>query len=160
MPLKFNVGLTKKMGLPDYGSVGASCHVEVELEGSLAEGDLERLNAHVRRAYVACAQAVNEELARHSAASNSPTNGASSSSNGAAANGRSTSSARRSNFNPRQATQSQVRAIQAIAERQNVDLAGLLHERFAADEAAALSITQASQLIDELKQSANAGKRR
>ncbi len=35
MPLTLNDGLTKEIGLPDYGSVGASCHVEIELDGSL-----------------------------------------------------------------------------------------------------------------------------
>ena len=31
MPMKISVGLSKKVGLPDYGSVGASCHLELKL---------------------------------------------------------------------------------------------------------------------------------
>ena len=65
MPLKLNVGLSKKMGLPRYGSLGAACHVEVELDSSLLSQDAERFQEHVRRAYIACAQAVNDELSRH-----------------------------------------------------------------------------------------------
>ena len=52
------------MGLPDYGSLGASCHLELDLDGSLVEGDLAGFHDRVRRTYAACAQAVEEELAR------------------------------------------------------------------------------------------------
>ena len=64
MPLKLNVGITKKVGLPDYGSLGASCHPELDLDGSLVEGDLAGFHERVRRTYAACAQAVNDELER------------------------------------------------------------------------------------------------
>lgn len=64
MPLKLNVGLSKKVGLPDYGSLGASCHVDVELEGSLL-ADLAGFQEKAQRAFAACHKAVNDELARH-----------------------------------------------------------------------------------------------
>jgi len=67
--LKLNTGITRKIGLPDYGSAGASCNLEVELDTSLFH-DLEGLHQVVRRAYAACNQAVQDELARLDAASN------------------------------------------------------------------------------------------
>ena len=65
MPLKLNVGLSKKIGQPDFGSLGASCHVEVELESSLLQTDLDAFQERAQRAFAACCQAVNDELARH-----------------------------------------------------------------------------------------------
>ena len=53
MPMKLNVGVSQKVGLPDYGSVGASCNLELELESSLLERDLEAFHARIRGAYVA-----------------------------------------------------------------------------------------------------------
>lgn len=37
MPMKVNVGLSKKVGLPDYRSLGASSYVEIELDGTLLQ---------------------------------------------------------------------------------------------------------------------------
>jgi hypothetical protein len=64
MPLKLNVGVNKKIGLPDYGSLGTSCNVEVEVDSGLIFDDLDAFQQKVQQAYVACAQAVNDELAR------------------------------------------------------------------------------------------------
>lgn len=35
MPMTVKVGLSKKVGQPDYGSLGASCDIELELDGGL-----------------------------------------------------------------------------------------------------------------------------
>ena len=35
MPLTLNVGLSKQIGQPDYGSLGASRNVQVELDGGI-----------------------------------------------------------------------------------------------------------------------------
>ena len=64
MPLTLNVGISKKLGLPDFGSVGATCNVSVELDAALLTRDPDAFQRHVRNAYAACSQAVNDELSR------------------------------------------------------------------------------------------------
>src|SRR6516165_10717983 len=64
MPLKLNVGVSRKVGLPDYSSVGASCNLELELDTALLEKDLDGLHARIREAYVAAHKAVHDELTR------------------------------------------------------------------------------------------------
>ena len=64
MPMKLNVGVSRKVGLPDYGSAGASCNLELELESGLLERDLDAFHNQIRNAYVAAHQAVHDELSR------------------------------------------------------------------------------------------------
>ncbi|NQU24428.1 MAG: hypothetical protein HQ567_24360 [Candidatus Nealsonbacteria bacterium] len=68
MPMKLNVGVSRKIGQPDYGSLGATCIVEVELSSALLQDDLEGFHRQVRAAYDACRQAVSDELARNQSA--------------------------------------------------------------------------------------------
>ena len=169
MPMKVSVGLSKKVGLPDYGSLGASCHVEVELDGALLQNDVEKFQQHVRRAYQACAQAVNEELARsHSTNGNGapPTNGQTQTAAGTppvSGNGQNTNgngqntngnghaaTNGKSNGQRRAATVSQTRAIYAIARNQGINL-GELMERYGVKKPDELDIKTASQVIDSLK---------
>ena len=46
--LRLNVGTNRKIGQPDYGSAGASCNLELELDTGLFQ-DLEGLQQVVKR---------------------------------------------------------------------------------------------------------------
>lgn len=169
MPMTVKVGLAKKIGQPEFGSLGASCDIELELDGGLLFNDLEGLQQKIQSAYVACRQAVNDELAGRCRTEQSPrsdsavgTNGhcqpvsngghhrvpAGNDSNQTNGRGHSGSGKRRA------ATVSQVRALHAIATRQGFDLTERLREQFNLCRAEELSVTEASRLIDELNQSA------
>jgi hypothetical protein len=63
--MTLNLGLSQKIGLPDYGSLGCSCNVQVELPAGLVFDDLEAFHRQVKNVYIACSQAVSDELARH-----------------------------------------------------------------------------------------------
>jgi hypothetical protein len=63
MPLKLNVGLMKKIGQPRYGSLCASCHLEIEMESSLLESDADAFRDRIRRTFAVCRRAVETELA-------------------------------------------------------------------------------------------------
>jgi len=159
MPLTLNVGLSKKIGLPDYGSLGVSCNVQVELDQTLLLLDLDGFQQKVKQAYLACHQAVNDELHRQqngAAGTQVPSNGKGHD----GGNGGNGSENGRRKDNTRRATASQIRALDAIANRQQIDLPALLQQRFGAQRSGDLAITEASSLIEELNsQTSNGGRR-
>ena len=154
MPLKLNVGVSRKVGLPDYGSVGASCNLEMELDSALLERDLDGFHARVRDAFVAARQAVQDELARVQApvelaqpasAPRAPTSG------GSNGNGHASAGPTERSRAQKRATDKQVKAILAIARQQHADLDGLLQQDYGVHRPEDLSLKQASELIDMLK---------
>lgn len=147
--LKLNVGFTKKVGEANYGSRGAAVNLELELDSSLV-GDAERLRERIRHLFGLAKASVDEELATGS----NPQNGNGHTDN--SGNGNTQANARRRD-GTRWATASQVRALNAIADRRKFDLSALLVERFQIHDPAALTITEASSLIDELKNKAGNG---
>jgi hypothetical protein len=148
MPLKLTVGLARKVGQPNYGSLGASCGVEVELENSLLGGDPDAFRARVRDAFVACRRAVDDELERLQAAPDDKRTNGGPEHSGSNGTGREDSRARRP------ATPRQLRTIVAIARRQRANLESLLRTEFDVASPEELSLAEASRLIDGLRAAA------
>ncbi len=111
MPVRINVGLSKKVGQQNFGSLGATCNVEFELDGGYDNGSTDRFQDAVRRAYSACREAVEAELSESEAKQASQVGGQhqSPTTNRVAT--------QTNGSQPRKATSSQVRAIHAIANR-------------------------------------------
>jgi hypothetical protein len=63
MPLKTNVGISRKVADSNYGSRGASVSLEVELDSSLIQ-EPERFQDRIRQVFRLAQQAVDDELAR------------------------------------------------------------------------------------------------
>ena len=75
MSIKINIGVNKKIGLPEYGSAGSHCNIEIEADNSIldnANGFLQR----VRDAYELARLSIEEELSHHRPG-NATSNGAS-----------------------------------------------------------------------------------
>jgi hypothetical protein len=154
MPLKLSVGLSRKVGQPDYGSLGASCGVEVELDPTLLRDDLDGFHASVRDAFVACRQAVNDELSRLG----SPPGGRPPVPSDAdhRPQRETPRPARRNGAGGGGATAKQLGAIAALARRNGADLDRLLRDDYGVTRPEDLSLAGASRLIDALRAAADA----
>src|SRR5262245_9488941 len=129
MPLKLNVGLSRKVGQANYGSRGATVNVEMELESALVQ-EPDKFQARIKQLFGMARSAVDEELR-----------------NGHGSNGHNGSNGKE--MSP-PATASQARALHAIAKKQHLNLEELLWSRFNVGKPEDLLLKQASELIDEL----------
>ena len=176
MPMKLNVGLSRKVGEPNYGSRGATVNLELEIDSTLV-AEPERLQERIRDLFGLAKASIDEELqseptrpapdAQRSngrAATNTRqahANGRNGASRGATTGSRSNGNGRQTANNPPPATASQVRALHAIANRLGLNLEAEIQDRFDITDAATLTIAEASQLIDDLNNNtATAGGRR
>jgi hypothetical protein len=136
MPLKLSIAMSRKIGEPNYGSRGATVGLEMEIDSGLVD-EPKQLHERIARLFRLAKQSIDQELGCRTAPSESHSDAA-----GAESRNRS-------------ATVNQVRAIHAIANRQNLNLADELRERFEVERPEQLTLEQASQLIDAMKPSAN-----
>ena len=153
MPVKLNIGLSRKVGEANYGSRGASVNLEVELDSGIIS-DHQRFQERVRALYAQARQSINAELdlPTEGPAIEQPVaqrNGHAPAHNGNGSQGRQEGGS---------ATQSQVRAIFAIARRNRLDPKNLVLERFGLERPEDLSIRDASSLIDDLKRGVIGGR--
>jgi hypothetical protein len=152
MPMRLNVGASRKVTDNNYGSRGASVNLELELDASLV-AEPHKLQERIRDLFDLVRTSLAEELHGNSNGHAAPSIAVTPESPPAGAatlrgrvNGNGTG--------PRPATPSQVRALHAIARGQGIELSQFLYERFQLRRANDLSITQASAAIDGLRAAA------
>lgn len=167
MPIKLNIGLSRKVGETNYGSRGASINLEVELDNGVLNNP-GQLRDRVHDLYVLARQSVDEELQRPADAGPSEPSHVNGNGHGRIngnANGNGHANGHASNSNGHRngqhkrvevagATQSQIRAIFAITKRQGRDPHQVINDRYRVHKMEELTIREASAIIDELKNGA------
>jgi hypothetical protein len=150
MPVNVNVGFSRKVGEPNYGSRGASVHLEMELDRAVLD-DPERFQTEIEVIFEQARSAVERELQRDVSPESESCGPSDGQPNHQGQNGCAGA--------PRPATPNQIRAIQTIARQRDVDLCQLLDAKFNGKTAEELTIVEASLLIDQLKSFATPGAR-
>jgi hypothetical protein len=143
MPMKLNVGASRKVTDNNYGSRGASINVEMELDAALV-GEPAKLQEKIRQLFGVVRVSLVEELNGQGVPSISlPTTAPAPSTNGHGA------APRGGPLRP--ATEGQIKALQAMARYRQLNLDHLLFKLFQLHRPEDLTVRQASQAIDELK---------
>jgi hypothetical protein len=153
MPLKASIGLSRKVGQENYGSLGANCQLEIELDASLI-GDAEAFHEKIQRLYALANQAVTDQLARQATApsNNGNGNGHARSTNGR--NGNGSNGRTNGDVDNSPASNRQIKYLLDIArQRHRLDLAQtaeFCREQVGVNDIYQLTKSQASAVIDHL----------
>lgn len=152
MPMRLNVGASRKITDNNYGSRGASVNLEIELGAALI-GQPDKLRTKIRQLFRLVRASLAEELQSSSnpaqkPASQEPERAGTSA---PASNGNGTPYP---NGSVRPATPAQIKAIVGLAKRQGQNLAELLLEHARVRRPEELTLKQASLVIDTLKSNA------
>lgn len=150
MPLKLNVGLSRKVGEANYGSRGANVNIEMELDSALLN-EPQKLQERIGQLFGVVRTSLAKELS-----GTAPAAGSRSTSNGnGQSNGNGNDHRQPAANNDRAsvapATPSQVKAIYAIGRSKGIEVPQFLHQRFQVTRADDLTKQEASRLIDEMK---------
>jgi len=137
--LKLNVGLTKKTGEADPPSCDASTNLEADLDPDLINQP-DRLREHAGRLF----RLANEALGREPDLRDAPDGN-----QPAPRDGQHGGNHRRRRG--RRASRKQMVAIHELAVRHEVDLDGVLRDKFRVCQIFEISVQEASELLSELK---------
>lgn len=134
MPLKLSIGMSRKVGEPNFGSRGATVGLEMEVDSGIVDQPRE-LHARIAGLFRLAKASVDRELDSDSAMEVPHTQAH-------VANG----------VDPiRMATANQIRAIYAIATERKIDLLTELRSRFDVARLEDLTLLQASELISAFR---------
>ena len=153
MPLKLNVGASRKVTDNNYGSRGASVNLEMELDTALVT-DPPKLQEKIRHLFQVARTSLAEEINGGSHGANGHAapigNGDNSAGDRPATNGNGFHRGSSAGSIPR-STASQCKALYAIAHSHRINLADYLRNQFEVRRPEDLNIRQASEAIDQLK---------
>lgn len=161
MAFKINVGLSRKIGQPHFGSLGASRHIDLEIDPQALGRGTEAIQSEIFDAVAICKRAVDAELAKcDQTQADAPgvhdrpgINPPVPSPDDRPSRSQSAAPGQRQQKPARPATTAQIKAIHAIAGKADIDITDELERRFGIRNPQQLSISQASEMIDHLKKS-------
>ncbi len=135
--LRLTVGLARNVVEPNCASHEVSVGLELDTE---LINQPDRLQEHAHRLFNLARQALGQELTLHGSPGRRPTGP-----------GDGLHNNRRCSRRGRRANRAQILAIHSLATRQEIDLDGLLRDRYRVCQLYELSVSEAGELIGQLQ---------